>query len=1019
MTTRRSGARIVWSCSIVTAFAVLGILLHEPLRAMWRKEIVRRATEPAGLTPRLSSGTRPETVLAASVSRLPLRRSLAEAAMVLLEDSGDDVGPPGLHRAGVGWLLMGDARAAADHLRQAAAREQHAAWWSDLAAAEILAGDETGDPERHLAALAAADQAISLDERFPQAHFNKAIAVERLGFERLSVVHWRKALELEGGSSSGSAIAVHIAGLATKKTARERWGDAEHRIAAGKMPANLEQLIAEHPQEARLWAEEFFLGRWGKGEDELFLAVAQIIGDRIAARSGERLLQQAVAEIESARASGDAHRLALLAEGAVAYMNGRAAYRANKFAMTALEFEKARGAFAAARGQMLGVVELWLAILKMKQNRNAEARVALVVLRDCARAAHGHEALIAEAERHVALIDGLDGRWGDALEVATSSRDRFARLRERQREAEAELTMAGALRFFGQPRAAWKHFVHVAAAFSASGDWDRLQVTATAMTYAELRRGHWSIARSLARIEIALADKPVRLAHGHLRAAVAALGAGDLAPARSSWSEARAAAASVKDDVLLADIITVEGRLLASSDPGAAVSRFTEAIGFQRSAGRGFTLPELHLVRGRAELAQGASDAALADFEQGIGILEKGRHRVSDIALRAGLFDDVRDLFGDAVAVSIERGDERAAFAYLERGRARTLLDELGDVQLPERPTLAAVQRNLDHGMLMLSYALLGDRLAIFAIDRDTIIVRFSGSSAGAVTQHTKALVRALESGSDISALAGGLYDALFEPVRDRLSDATTLVLVADTALAQLPFAVLFDRRANRYLVETHDSLIVPSAAVFMACRSRAADIPQLKSIAIFANPKVPPDLSLPVLPAAAAEAPRIAQLYAQPLVLRAVEATAARFRSEAARYGIVQFSGHTQLDDAEPWKSALLFDQRLSARDIASMRFHRTRLAVLGACSTLTPNTEYVEGTSPIAASFLIAGVPAVVGSLWDIDDAEAAAVMVRLHEPLARGVPAATALREVQRGMLAAHPRQWASFTVLGADR
>ena len=331
MSRRGSGAWVVWFCSSAAALAALVMSLYPPLRTTWQNEVIRRATEPVGLQPRISAAP-PRTLLEASIAGLPVRRSTSDAAELLLANESKDRSPESLHRTGIGLLLLGNAPAAADRLRQAASRGRKAEWWSDLAAAELIAGDERKDPEHNLAALVAANHSITLDRRLRDAHFNKALALEHLGFEELSTESWRNALELEGDSSNGGIIAAHLSEMSTRQTALDRWTDAEHRIAAGTLPRNLEQLIAQHPQQARLFGEELFLARWAKGEGELFLDSTRIIGQRLSKRSGERLLQQAVAEIDSARASGDVRRVADIANGAIAFSAGRSAYRAGDVA---------------------------------------------------------------------------------------------------------------------------------------------------------------------------------------------------------------------------------------------------------------------------------------------------------------------------------------------------------------------------------------------------------------------------------------------------------------------------------------------------------------------------------------------------------------------------------------------------------------------------------------------------------------------------------------------------------------
>ena len=87
-----------------------------------------------------------------------------------------------------------------------------------------------------------------------------------------------------------------------------------------------------------------------------------------------------------------------------------------------------------------------------------------------------------------------------------------------------------------------------------------------------------------------------------------------------------------------------------------------------------------------------------------------------------------------------------------------------------------------------------------------------------------------------------------------------------------------------------------------------------------------------------------------------------------------------------------------------------------------MTGRNAAVEGVSSLARAFVIAGVPAVVGTLWDIDDREAAFVVRRLHEELARGVRPELALRSAQRAAIQStdpgvrDPRYWSAFSVLG---
>jgi CHAT domain-containing protein len=68
----------------------------------------------------------------------------------------------------------------------------------------------------------------------------------------------------------------------------------------------------------------------------------------------------------------------------------------------------------------------------------------------------------------------------------------------------------------------------------------------------------------------------------------------------------------------------------------------------------------------------------------------------------------------------------------------------------------------------------------------------------------------------------------------------------------------------------------------------------------------------------------------------------------------------------------------------------------------------------------FLAAGVPAVVGTLWAVEDQSTARLTVRFHLELKRGADALSALRIAQLAELAGHAGEpnwtWASFEVFG---
>src|SRR5262249_60065616 len=70
--------------------------------------------------------------------------------------------------------------------------------------------------------------------------------------------------------------------------------------------------------------------------------------------------------------------------------------------------------------------------------------------------------------------------------------------------------------------------------------------------------------------------------------------------------------------------------------------------------------------------------------------------------------------------------------------------------------------------------------------------------------------------------------------------------------------------------------------------------------------------------------------------------------------------------------------------------------------------------------SAFLTAGVPAVVATLWAVDDRTTARLMSHFYDALQRGEDAAAALSEAQRALRRSpdtrHPFYWAGFTLVG---
>lgn len=109
--------------------------------------------------------------------------------------------------------------------------------------------------------------------------------------------------------------------------------------------------------------------------------------------------------------------------------------------------------------------------------------------------------------------------------------------------------------------------------------------------------------------------------------------------------------------------------------------------------------------------------------------------------------------------------------------------------------------------------------------------------------------------------------------------------------------------------------------------------------------------------------------------------------------------------------------DGLLRASEIATMRLN-AQLVVLSACNTGRGRITG-DGVMGLARSFLIAGVPTVVASLWKVPDEATKTLMVAFYQALPKQSDRASALRQAMLETLKTYPnpRDWSAFITIGA--
>ena len=97
--------------------------------------------------------------------------------------------------------------------------------------------------------------------------------------------------------------------------------------------------------------------------------------------------------------------------------------------------------------------------------------------------------------------------------------------------------------------------------------------------------------------------------------------------------------------------------------------------------------------------------------------------------------------------------------------------------------------------------------------------------------------------------------------------------------------------------------------------------------------------------------------------------------------------------------------------------------LAVLSACETGLGKDVRGEGLVGLTHSFLYAGTPSVMVSLWNVQDRSTADLMVKFYQQLNRAQDKSAALQQAKLRLIQqsqyAHPYYWAPFILIGEPK
>jgi CHAT domain-containing protein len=481
-----------------------------------------------------------------------------------------------------------------------------------------------------------------------------------------------------------------------------------------------------------------------------------------------------------------------------------------------------------------------------------------------------------------------------------------------------------------------------------------------------------------------------------------------------------------------AGVKLIDAQITREHDPVAALQPIVEVIDeYRRLNLDRYVLIALYEAAITA-LKSNDRVAARSHLSEAIAHIEKQQTFYEINELRASALENVEDVFDIMIGLELDDNRPDVAFEYLERSR----LASWHPARSSDRSStnIEVLRRSTSANALVVEYALLPDRLVAWAARREgwrhfTIPVT-RDSLAGLVKQFVKESGRVSQRDD---AAANKLFELLLRPVLVDVSGVDRITIVPDRELHYLPFGALRDRtNKNRYVVEDFEVRTAPSANFLALSSARERPRPSVGSALIVGNPELSTDAStgLPPLQGAEGEGEAIANIYRKNTLITGGNATLARLQGLLPTHSVLHFAGHAVFNSQRPEMSYLALapngasdDGRLYAREIGSLRLSNLKVVVLSACTTLSPRASRTGGVSGLAYSFLRAGTPAAISTLWDVDDDRTRTLLVDFHSGLARGLHPAAALRDAQLQALKSlrpemrAPQTWAAFIYTGA--
>ena len=951
---------------------------------------------------------------------------------------------------------------------------------NDLAAAYYLRARRQERPSDLVNALSSIESAARLQPPLRAALFNHALLLEETGFLEPALEAWNAFLRVDASTWTTEARRHRDELRRTLEADAARlW--ATNRVA---LPAALRagdraavaRLIAPALSGAQAYLEDELLVHWAKTGSPRTAAEARLLAEELSRQAKDPYAADAVAALSS---SAD---VAALRQGHLLLDKGRNSFAGGKSRDTVPLFNSASRAFAAGESPLYLSARVEEAQTLIRDG-DADAGLAVLETMDGDPRWQRYPRLAGwkEAVRGFALtwIDPLEAvlAYGNALAaaVAVGDEENVAGIRARR---------AGVYTLLGHKERALQDAFEANRRLPSIVDAQDRHAVLGETGAAILATGHPAIALLVQDQAVRLSERSLtatppdqkeRLARAATNVAIARL---NRARFYTELQQDEAATADLMESIRVASAYNprgnasgylammqarthaVQGLAELNSSPSAAVQSFTSAL--EAASQEEFLTFRARLLVQRAEakqLARQSADEIKQDLVAALHILAQEEQAVLDERdrgeheeLLGRYFSRFQDTYQRLIELYIRTGELAAAFEVAERARTidlRNLLARVDPRGLSEPANAPAelplIKQELRPNEFLLEYLVYDDQTYCWIVSSSHALAFITLPVGRARIEHLAATIHAegrqpvhqADEGAFLGALTAAHDELLAGPMREIAAMGAhepRIIIVPDGPMHALPLPALRDPGSGRFLIQDAIVEIAGSAALYRYSRNRdrqmaANDQP---TVLLVGDPAFDRESlvakGLSRLRYAAEEVDEIQRIYRHGVTtLVAENATIDEFLDKARTKTVIHFAGHAIVNPDFPSHSMLLMAN--SPEDggtlyavglLTRLTLDRTRLVVLAACSSAGGLPIGPEGVGPLVRPLIAARVPAVVGSLWAVDDATAKQVFVSFHTSYGKGEDAAAALRSAQLDLIrSGDPKRvfaWAPYQVIG---